>query len=195
MLPAGLDLASLVECLLFVADGPTPIAQLAQGLEVSPREIEGALAALEATYAKRGLRLQRWQDKAQLTTAPAAAGHIERFLGLEATARLTRSALETLAIVAYQQPVTRPQIEAVRGVNSDSVLKSLLTKGLIEEVGRTEGVGRPILYRTTPEFLGHFGLSSLAELPPLQLPEPPLPEGEIEPGPETGVNEREAIAG
>jgi segregation and condensation protein B len=161
----------LVECLLFVADGPVAVAQLAQALELTPRDVEAALAALETVYAGRGLRLQRWQDRVQLTTAPAAAAHIERFLGLAATTRLSHAALETLAIVAYQQPVTRPQIEAVRGVNSDSVLKSLLGKGLVEEVGRSEGVGRPILYRTTPEFLQHFGLSSLTELPPLNLPE------------------------
>ncbi|MBI3361990.1 MAG: SMC-Scp complex subunit ScpB [Chloroflexi bacterium] len=159
----------LIECLLFVADGPAPIAQLAQALDLPPRQIEGALSALETTLAQRGLRLQRWQDRVQLTTAPSAAAHVERFLGLEATARLTHAALETLAIVAYQQPATRPQIEAVRGVNSDSVIKSLLSKGLIEEVGRSEGVGRPILYQTTPEFLQHFGIASLAELPPLNL--------------------------
>ncbi len=95
---------------------------------------------------------------------------VEHFLGLEATSRLSRAALETLAIVAYQQPVTRPQIEAVRGVSSDGVMKSLLGKGLIQEIGRTEGPGRPIMYGTTPDFLQHFGLNSLMELPPLNLP-------------------------
>ena len=91
-------------------------------------------------------------------------------MGLAAATPLSRAALEALAIVAYQQPVTRPQIEAVRGVNSDSVIKNLLTKGLIEESGRAEGPGRPVLYSTTPEFMQHFGLTSLAELPPLSLP-------------------------
>jgi segregation and condensation protein B len=94
------------------------------------------------------------------------AGLVERFLGLEATSRLSRAALEALAIIAYQQPVTRPEIEAVRGVNSDGVLKSLLSKGLIQEVGRAERPGRPILYSTTSEFLQHFGLNTLEELPP-----------------------------
>jgi len=79
------------------------------------------------------------------------------------------AALEALAIIAYQQPVTRPQVDAIRGVNSDGVMKNLLHKGLIQEVGRAEGPGRPILYSTTPEFLGHFGLGSLEELPPLNL--------------------------
>lgn len=163
------SLSALVESLLFVADGPVPMAQLAQALEVNARQVEAALKELETVYAGRGLRLQRSKDSVQLTTAPAAAASIERFLGLEAVQRLSHPALETLAIIAYQQPVTRPQIEAVRGVNCDGVIKSLLSKGLIEEEGRTEGPGRPILYGTTPEFLQHFGLSSLAELPPLNI--------------------------
>ncbi|OGO80539.1 MAG: SMC-Scp complex subunit ScpB, partial [Chloroflexi bacterium RIFOXYD12_FULL_57_15] len=94
---------------------------------------------------------------------------IERFLGLEATTRLSRAALETLSIIAYQQPVIRPQVDAVRGVNSDSMMKSLLGKGLIQETGRTDGPGRPILYSTTPEFLQHFGINSVRDLPPLDL--------------------------
>jgi segregation and condensation protein B len=94
---------------------------------------------------------------------------VERFLGLEASSRLSRAALETLAIILYRQPVTRPQIDAVRGVNSDGVLKSLLLKGLAQEVGRAEAPGRPILYSATPECLQYFGLSSLSELPPLDL--------------------------
>jgi segregation and condensation protein B len=110
-----------------------------------------------------------------LTTAPEVAEAVERFLGLEATSRLSRAALETLAIVAYQQPVTRPYIEGVRGVSSDGVMKSLLGKGLVQEIGRAEGPGRPILYGTAPDFLQHFGLNSLTELPALVLPEP---EGE-----------------
>jgi segregation and condensation protein B len=108
----------------------------------------------------------------QLTTAPEIANQIETFLGLEATSHLSRAALETLAIIAYQQPVTRPRIDSIRGVNSDGVMKSLLLKGLLQEVGRAEGPGRPILYGTTPDFLQHFGLNSLGELPPLLLPEP-----------------------
>ena len=99
---------------------------------------------------------------------------------MEATSRLSRAGLEALAIIAYQQPVTRPQIDAIRGVNSDGVLKSLLSKGLIQEVGRAEAPGRPILYSTTPEFLQYFGLNSLEELPPLVLEEtePILPQDE-----------------
>jgi segregation and condensation protein B len=86
---------------------------------------------------------------------------------LETTSRLSQAALEVLAIVVYMQPTTRPQIDQIRGVNSDAALRTLLSKGLIEELGRMETPGRPILYGTTPEFLQHFGMSSLAELPPL----------------------------
>src|SRR5262249_39788053 len=128
------------------------------------------LIALAESYQLRGLSLQRFRDKVQLTTSPSAAARVERFLGLAAATPLSRAALETLAIVAYQQPVTRPQIEAVRGVNSDSVIKHLLSKGLIEESGRAEGPGRPVLYTTTSEFMQHFGIASLGDLPPLSLP-------------------------
>ncbi|KAA3660648.1 MAG: SMC-Scp complex subunit ScpB, partial [Chloroflexi bacterium] len=100
-----------------------------------------------------------------------ASSVIERFLGLEVTSRLSQAALEVLAIVAYLQPITRPQIDQIRGVNSDGALRTLLSKGLIEEVGRMETPGRPILYGSTPEFLQHFGLSIIEELPPLETDE------------------------
>jgi segregation and condensation protein B len=126
------------------------------------------LKTLEADYRQRGLRLQWSTDnQVQLTTAPAASTVIERFLGLEVTSRLSQAATEVLAIVAYMQPVTRPQVDQIRGVNSDGALRSLLSKGLIEEVGRLETPGRPILYGTTPDFLQHFGLVRLEEMPPL----------------------------
>jgi segregation and condensation protein B len=117
------------------------------------------------------LRLQRHAGQVQLTSAPETTDLIERFLGLEATAHLGRAALETLAIIAYRQPITRPQVDAIRGVNSDTMLRSLQHKGLITEAGRAEGPGRPILYSTTPEFLQHFGLNSFAELPALRRSE------------------------
>ncbi|MFQ5407368.1 MAG: SMC-Scp complex subunit ScpB [Anaerolineales bacterium] len=164
----SLALESQIEALLFVADGPTPIGQLAAALDVSAARVRTALAVLDATLQQRGIRLQYHHEQVQITTAPEMAPAIETFLGLESTQRLTQSALETLALVAYQQPVTRPQIDAVRGVNSDSVIKRLHSRGLIEEVGRASGPGRPILYGTTPEFMQHFGLSSLSELPPLE---------------------------
>jgi len=165
------SLEARIEALLFVAAAPVPVAQLAEALAIKQNEVEQGLRNLDLEYRqKRGLSLQRHAGLVQLTTAPGLAELIEKFLGLEATARLSRAALETLAIVAYRQPVTRPGIDAVRGVNSDGVLKSLLSKGLIEEIGRSEGPGRPILYGTTAEFLQHFGLSSLSELPPFEEP-------------------------
>jgi segregation and condensation protein B len=168
-----IDLLASLEALLFVAPGAVTPAQLAAALELPTPEVERGLDELESLYLAaipaRGLRLQRYRGRVQLTTPPAAAPAVERFLGLEASSRLSRAALETLAIILYRQPVTRPQIDAVRGVNSDGVLKSLLLKGLVQEVGRAEAPGRPILYSATPECLQYFGLSSLSELPPLNL--------------------------
>ena len=160
-----------VEAMLFVAAEPVTTAQLAEALDVSASVVERALNELDASLSSRGLRLQRHAGRVQLTTAPQLAELIERFLGLEMTSHLSRAALETLAIIAYQQPVTRPQIDSIRGVNSDSMMKSLLNKGLILESGRADGPGRPILYSTTPEFLQHFGLNSILEMPPLAKPE------------------------
>ncbi len=161
------SVVALVESLLFVADGPVSVGRLASALEITPRQVERALADLAAAYVGRGLRLQRASNRVQLITTPQTASYVERFLGLEARARLSQAALETLAIIVYRQPATRPEIEAIRGVSSDSVLRTLLSVGLIEGVGRAPTVGRPILYGTTFEFLQHFGLSTLDELPPL----------------------------
>jgi segregation and condensation protein B len=169
--PEGLSLPAQIESLLFVAVDPVTPGQLASALESTSAEVSRALDDLDASLRTRGLRLQRHNGRAQLTTAPESAEAIERFLGLEAASHLSRAALEALAIIAYQQPVTRPQVDSVRGVNSDGVMRSLLSKGLIQEGGRAEGPGRPILYSTTPEFLQHFGLNSLTELPPLGLKE------------------------
>ncbi len=166
-----LPLSVKLEAMLFVAAEPVTTAQLAAALDVSNSVVERGLNELDASLASRGLRLQRHAGRVQLTTAPELAELIERFLGLEATSHLSRAALETLAIIAYQQPVTRPQIDSIRGVNSDSMMKSLLNKGLILESGRADGPGRPILYSTTPEFLQHFGLNSILEMPPLARPE------------------------
>jgi segregation and condensation protein B len=164
-----LPLSVQIEGLLFVAAEPVATAHLAEALDVAPSMVEAALKELESSLQARGLRLQRHGGRVQLTTAPELAATIERFLGLEATTHLTRAALETLAIIAYQQPVTHPQIDSIRGVNSDSMLKSLLSKGLIVESGRADGPGRPILYSTAPEFLQHFGINSITELPSLEL--------------------------
>ena len=171
----GKELEKILEALLLVAPGPVNPAQLGQALEITPKVVEETLKRLETEYAQeRGLRLQWHMGRVQITTAPEFGSIIENFLGLEATARLSRAALEALAIAAYRQPITRPEIDSIRGVNSDGVMRSLLTKGLIEEVGRAEGPGRPILYGTTADFLQHFGLSSLEELPPFEEEEDEL---------------------
>ncbi len=163
-----LSLVAAVEGLLFVADSPVSVVRLAEALEVTPAQVEHALNELEESSSARGLCLQRAGSRVQLVTAPELAPSVERFLGLEARTPLSRAALETLAIIAYRQPITRPEIEAIRGVGSDSVLRTLLSVGLIEEIGRALTVGRPILYGTTFEFLQHFGLRGLDELPPLE---------------------------
>lgn len=164
------SLESKLEALLFVAPSPVSVHQLAEAIGVSTEEVEQGLRKLSLTYQHgRGLRIQFFQGRYQLTTPAELASLVEKFLGLEATSRLSRAALETLAIIAYRQPITRPGIDAVRGVNSDGVLKSLLSKGLVQEIGRAEGPGRPILYGTTMDFLQHFGLNSLEDLPPFEL--------------------------
>ncbi len=166
--PDDATLVMLLEALLFVAVEPTPADRLAAVLGVSVERVQAGLALLEAQLQNRGIRLQRHREAFQLVSAPEAAAAIETFLGLDLTTRLSRAALETLAIIAYRQPITRPQIEAIRGVSSDGVIRSLLHRGLIEEVGRLEQPGRPVLFGTTFAFLRYFGLNSLDELPPLE---------------------------
>ncbi len=160
-----------MEALLFVADGPVSIEELASAAQVPPAEIEAALQRLIEAPPRSGLCIVRHGAQVQMVTAPEAAPAVERFLGLDRSARLSNAALETLAIIAYRQPVTRAQIEAIRGVNSDAVIRSLLAKSLIQPVGRLEQAGRPELLGTTFEFLHYFGLKSLDELPPLPEPE------------------------
>ncbi len=174
-----LDLASQIEALLFVADEPVSVLQLAQVLEVSSSQVEKALEELDARCQGRGLRLQCRDHLVQFVTAPEAADHVRRFLGLDAQTKLSPAALEALALVAYRQPVTRAEIDTVRGVNSDSVLRTLLSRGLICALGRLDQVGRPIVYGTTFEFLQHFGLSDLSELPALEQAEPPAEGGDL----------------
>jgi len=161
-------IAALIEALLFVADEPVSLERLANALTTDVATVDAAIELLRVQTAERGIRVQRKGLRVQMVTAPETAGMIERFLGLDLSGKLSPAALETLAITAYRQPITRADIDAVRGVNSDSVLRSLMTKGLVEEVGRLDQAGRPILYGTTFEFLQHFGLQDLSQLPPLE---------------------------
>jgi len=163
-------LEAKLEALLFVTPSPVTIAQLAAGCEKSTEDVTKGLHLLTERYkGSGGLTLQEHKGKYQLTTKPELGTLIEQFLGLQATSRLSKAALETLAIIAYKQPVTRPQLDDIRGVNSDGVIKSLLSKGLIEETGRGDGPGRPIIYGSTNDFLQYFGLNSLSELPPFEM--------------------------
>lgn len=160
------ELGALVEALLLVSPEPPTIEELSAGAEVPREEIDRALAWLEQQD-DRGWIVQRHGRRIHLATAPRFADKIRLFLGLDREARLSSASLETLALVAYQQPVTRAEIEAVRGVDSSGVLAKLHARGLIEPVARLATVGNPIQYGTTAEFLNHFGLRSLADLPPL----------------------------
>jgi len=161
------DLDRILEALLFVADGPLSTEELAEAAQAPLAEVEAALQRLIEAPPRSGLCIVRQGSHVQMVTAPEAAPAVERLLGLDRSARLSSAALETLAIIAYRQPVTRAQIEAIRGVNSDAVIRSLLAKSLIQPVGRLEQAGRPELLGTTFEFLQYFGLKSLEELPPL----------------------------
>ena len=167
---------AVIQALIFAAPRPVSVQDLARAAELSEEEVGTALSNLEAQFSQQGLRLQQSRDRYQLVTAPEAAPQIENLLGLDVTLRLTQAAMETLAIVAYAQPVTRPHVAAIRGVNSDSTLRTLLSAGLIEEVGRADSLGRPILYSTTFEFLQQFGLKQAGDLPSLQAKETSEPD-------------------
>ena len=160
------ELPALIEALLLVASGPVALGDLAEVAGARIDEVDDAVERLVAIE-DRGWVVQRHRDQVQLATAPRFAGQIRRFLGLEREARLSGAALETVAIIAYRQPVTRGTIEAVRGVDSSGVISTLISRGLVEASGRAETPGQPYQYVTSPAFLQHFGLSSLDELPPL----------------------------
>ena len=168
-----LSLPAVLESLLFVAETAIEPTQCAKVLGISKDEVEATLQAMTQEYKTnhRGLRLQLRNGKYQLVTMPASAAIIEEFLSLDLTTKLSGPALEVLAVVAYRQPVTRVQIEAVRGVDCSSMLRSLVQRGMVEEVGRLEAPGRPILYGVTDQFMHHFGLMELGELPPLESSE------------------------
>jgi segregation and condensation protein B len=176
-------LAAAIESLLFVSGRPLEYAELRKLLDIDNAQLQHGLQTLERDLVdqERGVRLQRLGEQVQLVTAPENARYVAALLGLPMTARLTPAALETLAVIAYRQPVTRSQIEATRGVNSDRALASLIQHGLVAEIGRAQTIGRPALFATTTEFLQQFGLTSLDQLPyvvpgrqgaPIQEPHP-----------------------
>jgi segregation and condensation protein B len=158
-----------LEALLFVSDEPLTPSVIAQSLEVDRRTADALCDRLTKELEDRdaGVLLRNVAGGWRLFTHPDTAPEVERFVLSSRQARLTKAALETLAIVAYKQPVTRHQITSIRGVNSDGVIRALQDKGLVEEAGREESPGRPILLATTPAFLERLGLPSLAALPSL----------------------------
>ena len=167
-----------IEAILFVAGEPVNVSELAHALDMTVAELSPVLDELKDAYDRdaRGLRLNRFGMSVQLATRPDYAPYIERLLQPVQKQSLTQAAMETLSIIAYRQPVTKGDIEAVRGVKCDYSVQSLLNKGFIEEQGRRETLGRPILYGTTDKFLQHFGMETLADLPSVEALSP---EGEI----------------
>jgi segregation and condensation protein B len=161
------QVAAAIESILFVSGRPLEYGELRKLLDIDDLTLNEGLEALaeQLEQQARGIRLQRLGMQVQLVSAPENARYIAALLGLPMTAKLTNAALETLSVVGYRQPITRAQIEAVRGVNSDRALLSLIQHGLVVEIGRTQTVGRPALFATTPEFLQQFGLTNLDQLP------------------------------
>jgi len=161
------QIAAAIESLLFVSGRPLEYAELRKLLDIDEDSLTDGLQTLAHHLESqvRGIRLQRLGEQVQLVTAPENSHYIAVLLGLPMTAKLTTAAMETLAVVSYRQPITRAQIEAVRGVNSDRALASLIQHGLVAEIGRAQTIGRPALFATTPEFLQQFGLTSLEQLP------------------------------
>ena len=157
----------VVEALLYASGKPATAAQIAEAAELEEADVEAALAEIEASLAggERGIRLDRVAGGVRLVSRPEFDYPVRRLLGLEGRTKLSMAALETLAIIAYRQPVTAPEVMELRGVNSSSSLRTLLDRKLITTAGRKEVVGTPFLYKTTREFLVHFGLNQLSALP------------------------------
>jgi segregation and condensation protein B len=165
---AGELTESQLEALLFVAEKPLSRGEIGRLAGVDREAVDARLGDLEVSLTGRGLRLVVSGDRVELATSPDAGALIARYVGADAV-RLSPAALETLAIVAHRQPVTRAAIERIRGVDTDYTVRVLLHRRLIVEQGRSEAPGRPFLYGTGFEFLERFGLTSLEELPPLDL--------------------------
>ncbi len=165
---------AVIEAILFVAGEPVLLSDIQKALDISPIELNSAVNALESDYNfhRRGICLKRFGEHIQLATRAEYAPFVEKLLQPVQRQSLSQAAMETLAVVAYRQPVTKAEVEAIRGVKCDYSVQSLVHKGLIVEVGRKEALGRPILYGTTDAFLSHFGICSLADLPRIAQRQP-----------------------
>jgi len=184
-------MAAAVEAILFSSNRPLRIRELQHVLDGDRATIEQALDELRESLTHRGLMLQRHQDQVQLVTRPELAAYVRRALRPEVTGKLSTAAYETLAIVAYQQPVTRSKIEEIRGVNSDGVISNLELRDLVKEVGRGTGPGQPRLFGTTIRFLQMLGLESLDDLPFPEPPPAPGPTTDGRSGPDSPIEDRE----
>src|SRR5687768_14368171 len=162
-----IDLRRQIEAILFVADEPVPLTQLAQVTETARDGVQATLEEMRAEYetSGRGVVLKEIGGGWRMFTHPDVAPYVERFVLAVQNPRLTQAALETLSIIAYKQPVSRQQVGAIRGVDSDGVITTLEQRGLVREVGRDPGPGQAILYGTTPTFLERMGLRGLDDLP------------------------------
>ncbi len=165
-----LSLEVLIEALLFVAGEPVAIEQLAEWIDVTPAVVRDACQKLSEQLNGRGISMLWHDDRVQLVSAVAATPVIRRMLGQSGASKLTNAVSEVLTIIAYRQPITRAQIEAIRGVDCSTLVRQLQVRELVCEVGRLDTIGRPVLFGTTDQFLRQFGLSSLDELPPLVIP-------------------------
>ncbi len=160
---------SIIEALLFVAGEPVLMNSLTKATDLHESEIKGIIDELSSDYAVRnsGILIVEIAEGFQMITKPDFGVWVKKFKNIHSTSRLSQPALETLSIIAYKQPLTKLEVDQLRGVNSDGPLKSLLDKRLIKIIGKKETPGRPFLYGTTKEFLQYFGLKSLSELPPI----------------------------
>ena len=183
LVEAGGTLSGRIEAILFVAGAPVRVEELAKALNVTVRQVENELAKLrdEYDFNQRGFTLKRFGHQVQLATRALYATDVVHLLQPVQKQSLTQAAMETLAVIAYKQPVTRAEVEQVRGVKCDYSVQSLMKKELIMEVGRKETLGRPILYGTTENFLAHFGLSTLDDLPPMpEIPTEEKPDDDVD---------------
>ncbi len=166
-----MELEAVLEGLLFVVgeDGLT-IEELVAITEASVEEVKGALSSLRAEYEKssRGIRIHFLGDRFKLTTKQEHRKYFKKLIEVPGTNTLSQSALETLAIIAYNEPITRVQVDEIRGISSTQMIRKLVAKNFIKEVGRSDVPGRPILYKTTSEFLDYFGLATISDLPKME---------------------------
>lgn len=164
----SIKLVAQIEAVLFVAAGPLSLEQLASTTQRDSAEVKAALSQLKTDLAERGINLSHHDDGYRLVSAPETAGAVRRLLEDQAKAELTKPALETLSIIAYRGPISRTEVEAIRGVGSEITIRGLVSRELISISGKAKEPGRPPLYSVTPQFLDLFGLGHLEQLPPLE---------------------------